>query len=80
MAKKRKTEKKSGEGLWVAVRYSLKGPTGERGWDNHVAGIPSNSRYLELADIAMGVKKPEPFKKRKTQAHQTDKTEPYSNS
>jgi hypothetical protein len=68
------------DGLWVAPRYSLKGPNGERAWENRPGGVPSSSRYLELADIALGLKKPElPFKKRKVfNAHDTSKTEPYS--
>lgn len=80
MAKKRKAGKKSvSDELWVSPRYNLKGPAGERAWENRLGGVPSNSRYLELADIAMGVKKPENIKKRKSQTHQTNKTEPYSN-
>jgi hypothetical protein len=66
--------------LWVATRYSLKGPAGERAWENQLGGPPNSSRFLELADIAMGLKKPEP-KKRKSAtagAHDiTSKTEPY---
>jgi hypothetical protein len=67
-------------GLWIASRYSLKGPAGERAWDNRRGGIPSSSKYLELADIALGLKKPEvPIKRRKAiGAHDTSKTEPYS--
>ena len=70
---------KADDGLWVAPRYSLKGPTGERAWENRRGGAPSNSRFLELADIAMGITKPEPLKKRVTSStHDTAKTEPYS--
>lgn len=75
-----KHKKPAREELWVAPRYSLKGQSGDHAWDKHVSGLPSHSRYLELADIAMGTKKPEPFKKRKTSPHQIGKTEPYSNS
>jgi hypothetical protein len=68
-------------GLWIAPRYSLKGPAGERAWENRPGGIPSSSKYLELADIALGLKKPDlPLKKRTAiGAHDTSKTEPYSN-
>jgi hypothetical protein len=68
------------EGLWIAPRYSLKGPAGERAWENRPGGVPSSSKFLELADIALGLKKPEStFKKRKAAgAHDTSKTEPYS--
>jgi len=78
MPKKPKDDVDS-QGLWVAARYSLKGPAGERAWENRPGGIPSNSRYLELADIALGVKKPH-IQKRKTvvSPHSTKKTEPYS--
>ena len=83
MAKKKKTGTKktdSPEGLWIAPRYSLKGPQGERAWENRPVGVPSSSKYLELADVALGLKKPEhTFKKRKVStAHDTSKTEPYS--
>ena len=69
------------DGLWIAPRYSLKGPAGERAWENRPGGVPSSSKYLELADIALGLKKPEvPIKRRKAiGAHETSKTEPYSN-
>jgi hypothetical protein len=76
------TDKKTDapEGLWIAPRYSLKGPQGERAWENRPGGAPSSSKYLELADIALGLKKPEPaFKKRRAAgAHDSSKTEPYS--
>jgi hypothetical protein len=78
MSKKPKDAEKSD--LWIAPQYSLKGPRGDRAWENRPGGIPSNSRYLELADIALGLKKPE-FKKRKphTVTHQSaKKTKPYS--
>jgi len=85
MAKKKKTGIKktdSPEGLWIAPRYSLKGPQVERAWENRPGGVPSSSKYLELADVALGLKKPEhTFKKRRLPAgaHDTSKTEPYSN-
>jgi hypothetical protein len=68
------------EGLWIAPRYSLKGPAGERAWENRPGGVPSSSKYLELADIALGLRKPEPSlkKRRVSAAHDTSKTEPYS--
>ena len=78
---KRKVEKDGlVEGLWIAPRYSLKGPTGERAWENHPGGTPSTRRYLELADIALGLKKPEPASRTRGPAnpHVTDKTEPYT--
>jgi hypothetical protein len=66
--------------LWIAPRYSLKGPAGERAWENRVGGPPSSSRFLELADIFLGLRKPGLHKKKTltTSAHDTKKTEPYS--
>jgi hypothetical protein len=76
---KRNRPQDSTSDLWVAARYSLKGPAGERAWENRLGGPPNSSRFLELADIAMGLKKPEP-KRRKcaaTGAHDiASKTEP----
>ena len=79
---KRKIEKDgAADGLWIASRYSLKGPTGERAWENPRGGAPNSGKYLELADIALGLKKASAgFKKLKpANPHVTDKTEPYSN-
>ena len=65
--------------LWIAPRYSLKGPAGERAWENRAGGPPSSSRFLELADIALGIKKPSHKKKLgQSSVHDTQKTEPYS--
>jgi len=66
--------------LWIAPRYSLKGPAGERAWENRPGGAPNSSRFLELADIALGNKKPTPHKKKAVpaSAHDKSKTEPYS--
>jgi len=49
---KTKKKKKTSD-LWITPRYSLKGPAGERAWENRPGGAPSTSRYLELADIAL---------------------------
>ena len=57
-----------------------KGGQAERAWENRPGGPPNSSRLLELADIALGLKKPFP-KKRKhstTGTHETAKKEPYS--
>ena len=77
MPKKRKCDEAAEPDLWVAPKYSLKGPTGERAWENRTGGAPSNSRYLELADLALGRKKPE-AKKKSRPVHDTIKREPYS--
>jgi len=80
MPKKSDNESEVSKDLWIAPRYSLKGPAGERAWENRPGGAPNSSRFLELADIALGVKKPAAKKKRTpgASAHQTAKTEPYS--
>lgn len=81
MAGKKKSTKKTNpdEALWVSPRSLMKGPDGERAWDNRPGGPPHSQRMLELADIALGLKKTEPRKKpRSGAAHQTAKTEPYS--
>ncbi|HEY2115935.1 MAG TPA: hypothetical protein VGJ51_12645 [Candidatus Angelobacter sp.] len=82
MPKKRQNAKKTAgsNGLWIAPRYSLKGPAGDRAWENRRGGIPTSTRFLELADIALGFKKPGPNKKKAmtVSTHDTIKTEPYS--
>jgi hypothetical protein len=79
MPSKRKAEEED-SGLWIAESYSLKGPTGDRAWENRRGGIPSNNKYLELADIALGVKKSDPkvAKGSFKGTHVTVKKEPYS--
>jgi len=80
MRKKTEREPSVSKDLWIAPRYSLKGAAGERAWENRPGGPPNSSRFLELADIALGIRKPV-AKKKKTpasKAHQTAKTEPYS--
>ena len=82
MPKKRQNGKLTDDSkdLWIAQRYSLKGPAGERAWENRPGGAPSSSRYLELADIALGLKKNAPHRKKSQlpSAHDTKKTEPYA--
>jgi hypothetical protein len=82
MVKKQKNAQTPGdaEELWIAPRYSLKGPAGERAWENRPGGVPSSSRFLELADIALGLKKSASHKKKSLSpsAHDTKKTEPYA--
>lgn len=73
------TKSEASDGLWISPRSSLKGPTGERAWDERVGGPPNSGKFLELADIALGLKKPA-SKQRKPVAgtHITSKIEPYS--
>ena len=72
MAVKKKSAKKSyvsvkPDDLWVAPKSNLKGDNGDRAWNDRM-GAPTGSRLLELADIALGLKKPEPAKKRRSAA------------
>ena len=53
--------------LWIAPKSNLKGDSGDRAWNDRRA-IPTGSRLLELADIALGLKKPDPPKKRRSAA------------
>jgi hypothetical protein len=59
------------EDLWIAPKSNLKGDNGDRAWNDRT-GAPTGSRLLELADIALGLKKPEPFKKRRSAAAGAD--------
>lgn len=75
--------------LWVNPRRNMRGTDGNRAWDNK-GNISSSTgtRFLELADIALGLKEPAPKKKKTAadavayptaSAHSTaEKTEPYS--
>jgi len=65
--------------VWVAPRHSLKGPAGERAWEHRRGGLPTTSRYLELADIALGPKKAAPqHHKTPSATHESkSETEPY---
>jgi hypothetical protein len=65
--------------MWIRPGSNLKGDRGERAWDGRPGGIPNSTRYLELADLALGLKKPEAKKKKAVGSlHSPKKTEPYS--
>jgi len=69
--------------LWVNPKSNIRGPDGNRAWDNAGNISPnSGSRFLELADIALGLKKPIARKKKAAAAgagrHSAEKTGPYS--
>lgn len=51
--------------LWVAPRTSLTPQRDDQQWSMHPAAA-SDARLLELADIALGLRKPQPFRKRKS--------------
>jgi hypothetical protein len=65
--------------LWIAPNHSLKGAHGERAWENRRGGPPNSSRLIELADIALGLKKPSQRKRKMPLGVHptTHKTEPY---
>jgi hypothetical protein len=78
MARRSKREKD--EEVWINPKFSLKGADGDRGFEHrHRLGDAKVSRILELADIALGLKKPP----QKTKRHfatgvKEPKIDPYS--
>jgi hypothetical protein len=54
--KKAKEKESPTEGLWIAPKKSLQDPSGKRGWENRPGDPSSNNRFLELADVALGLK------------------------
>lgn len=77
MAKRRKKVDTRPEEMWINPNSSLKGARGERAWENRSGKVPNSSRYLEMADIALGLKKPA-AKKKATPVHETIKLGPYT--
>lgn len=74
MAAKKRTVKKSkatvhveAHDLWIAPKSNLKGNSNDGAWNDR-SGMPTGSRLLELADIALGLKTPDPPKKRRAAA------------
>lgn len=69
--------------LWINPRSNIRGPDGNRAWENSENISPSSgARFLELADIALGLKKPASSKKKAATGYQhtsqkSHKTEPY---
>jgi hypothetical protein len=83
MAKKRSKSAPAADeskDLWISPRFTLKSEGIERTWGNRESSNPGGARFLELADIALGTKKPEVRKKRaaSVSARIRSKTEPYS--
>ena len=77
------TDNSADKDLWINPKANIRGSEGNRAWDN-TGNISPNSgaRFLELADIALGLKKPAAKKKKAAAgngSHGTaEKTEPYS--
>ena len=68
--------------MWINPNSTLKDSSrGEKRWDGSFTGIRTDARLLELADIALGNKKPRVNERNGSAgAHNLDpKTEPYSN-
>lgn len=66
--------------LWISPTLNLRGRHGDRAWDRS-GDLPPGAgmRLLELADIALGLKRPTPSKNLQSPpAHVTIKNEPYS--
>ena len=78
------TEADISKEMWINPKSSLRGTDGNRAWDHRTVGDPTNgARFLELADLALGLKKSDSRKKKAAAAgasvHQvSEKTEPYS--
>ena len=64
-------------GVWVRPNFSLNYNRREISWTGRNGRDADSPRVLELADIALGIKKPNK-KTRITPMHVTKKTEPYS--
>jgi hypothetical protein len=64
--------------LWINPKSNIRRERGNRADDDRL-GAAAGARLLELADIALGLKKPQQKKKKKQQSVQSPKkTEPYS--
>jgi hypothetical protein len=76
----KKHSKADKDGLWISESYSLKGLNAERVYEKRPHGSTKSNRFLELADVALGVKRHEKKKDARvgTRTHDTLKKEPYS--
>lgn len=62
----RRATSRSKNDLWIAPKSSLtRQDDGLTSWSAH-SRTPRDARLLELADIALGLRKSEPFRKRKS--------------
>src|SRR5438128_1924252 len=67
MSKKKPLSRKSksgknadgADGMWINPNSSFRAARGDRAWENRPGGIPNSARLLELADLALGLKKSE---------------------
>jgi hypothetical protein len=79
MAKKSKANHAEPDGMWIAPRHSTNTQKGDSD-GNRLGGVPPNSRYLELAAIALGVKKPTHGKKKAAAASANSSQPPKNKS
>jgi len=53
------SESNAAEEMWINPDSNLRGPDGNRAWQSTGNIAPaSGAKFLELADIALGIKKP----------------------
>jgi hypothetical protein len=69
-------DKTAKNGVWVRPHFSLNKNRSEISWTGNGRSADS-SRLLDLADIALGMRKPHK-KTRSTPMHDIKKTEPYN--
>jgi hypothetical protein len=71
MPKSGKGAKEKEPDLWIAPRNSPEGPASRTPWECRPHEVPSANRILELADLALGLKRAEPKRKRTVMTHAT---------
>ena len=60
---RKRTSSDVSKDLWISPRLNMRGPEGNRGFSRDGNITPGDgARFLELADIALGLKKPQPIK------------------
>jgi hypothetical protein len=64
-AAKSSNDKPQSEEMWIARKPLSPNAATTRKWSEPTSS-PASSRILELADIALGLKKPENFRKRRS--------------
>jgi hypothetical protein len=52
--------------LWIAPSFSLKQTPRQSGWELPKREPPESNKFLELADVAFGLKEPEKYKRKRT--------------
>jgi hypothetical protein len=76
---KKRSQTDLSKDLWISPRLNMRGPDGNRGFSRDGNIAPGDgARFLELADIALGFKKPQSSKSPSSTRHQIHKTEPYN--